>query len=80
MTHLTVNGTMAIERTVYWSKASGSVRPMDRWLGIVHHSVSVGVREMCCLESLDSSFANVSRSLKRTAQLTLSEDRIRRVV
>jgi len=30
---------------------------------------------MCSLESLDSSFANVSRSLKRTAQ-----DRIRRVV
>ena len=80
MTHLTVNGTMAIERTVYWSKASGSVRPMDRWLGIVHHSVSPGVREMCSLESLDSSFANVARSLKRTAQLTLSEDRIRRVV
>ena len=35
---------------------------------------------MCCLESLDSSFSNVSRTLKRTAQLTLSEDRIRRAV
>jgi hypothetical protein len=49
-------------------------------LGIEQHSVSPGVREMCCLESLDSSFAKVARSLKRTAQLTLSEDRIRRVV
>ena len=80
MTHLTVNGSMTIERTVYWSKATGSVRPTDHWLGIEQHSVSPGVREMCCLESLDSSFGNVSRSLKRTAQLTLSEDRIRRVV
>lgn len=35
---------------------------------------------MCCLVSLDSSFSRVARSLKRTAQLTLSEDRIRRVV
>jgi len=71
---------MTIERTVYWSKATGSVRPADRWLGIEQYSVSPGVREMCCLESLDSSFGNASRLLKRTAQLTLSEDRIRRVV
>ena len=35
---------------------------------------------MCSLESLDSSFASVARSLKQTAQLTLSEDRIRRIV
>ena len=80
MTHQTVNGTMKIERTVYWSKASGAVHPVDRWLGIERHSVSPGVREMCCLESLDSSFASVARSLKRMAQLTMSEDRIRRVV
>jgi hypothetical protein len=53
---------------------------MDQWLGIEQHSVSPGVREMCALESLDSSFANVVRSLKRTAQLILSEDRIRRIV
>ena len=80
MTHQTVNGAVTLERTVYWSKKAGTVRPADGWLGIAQHSVSPGVREMCCLESLDSSFANVSRSLKRTAQLTLSEDRIRRVV
>lgn len=80
MTHVTVNGLVTVKRKVYWSKATGTVRPADRWLGIEQHSVSPGVREMCCLESLDSSFANVSRSLKRTAQLPLSEDRIRRVV
>ncbi len=65
---------------VYWSSATGTIKLADRWLGIEQYSVSPGVREMCCLESLDSSFANVTRSLKRTAQLTLSEDRIRRIV
>lgn len=80
MTHLTVNGPVTIERTVYWSKSAGSVRPVDHWLGIAQHSVSPGVREMCSLESQDSSFAKASRLLKRTAQLTLSEDRTRRVV
>jgi hypothetical protein len=80
VTHQTVNGALTIERTVYWSKKTGTVHPVDRWLGIEQHSVSLGVREMCCLESLDSSFANVARSLKRMAQLSLSEDRIRRVV
>lgn len=80
MTHQTVNGAVTVERTVYWSKQTGTIHPADQWLGIEQHSVSPGVREMCCLESLDSSFANVSRSLKRTAQLILSEDRIRRVV
>ena len=80
MTHQTVNGAVTVERTVYWSKATGSVHPADRWLGIEQHSVSPGVRELCCLLSLDSSFAKVSRSLQRTAQLILSEDRIRRVV
>ena len=79
MTHQTINGPVKIERTVYWSAATGTIKPADRWLGIEQYSVSPGVREMCCLESLDSSFVNVARSLKRTAQLTLSEDRIRRI-
>lgn len=35
---------------------------------------------MCCQEALDSSFANVVRSMKRLAQLRLSEERIRRLV
>jgi hypothetical protein len=78
--HQTVNGPVTIDRTVYWSKNTGMVCPADRWLGIEHYRVSPGVREMCCLVSMDSSFARAARSLQRTAQLTLSEDRIRRVV
>jgi len=80
VTHLTGNGPVVIRRTIYGSKADGWVVPLDRWLGIEHHSVSVGVREMCCQEALDSSFAKVVRSMKRLAQLRLSEERIRRLV
>jgi hypothetical protein len=80
VTHLTSNGPVVFRRTVYGSKADGWVVPLDGWLGIAHHSVSVGVREMCCQEALDSSFANVVRSMGRLAQLGLSEERIRRIV
>jgi hypothetical protein len=80
VTHLTVNGPMRILRSVYGSRAVGWVVPLDGWLGIGHFSVSVGVRQMCCQEALDSSFGNVVRSLKTLAELTLSEDRIRRLV
>ena len=80
VTHLTINGPVVVRRTVYGSKADGWVVPLDGWLGIQQHHVSVGVREMCCQEALDSSFANVARSMKRLAQLRLSEERIRRVV
>lgn len=53
---------------------------MDRWLGIDRHRVSPGVREMCSLLSLDSSFDRASKALCRTAQLSLSDETIRRLV
>lgn len=56
------------------------VCPADGLLGITQHNVSVGVRERCSQESLDSSFANVVRSLKTLGQICLSEDRVRRIV
>ena len=78
--HVTINGELTITRRAYWSKARGTVYPADALLGITQQNVSVGVRERCCQESLDSSFANVVRSLKTLGQLALSEDRVRRVV
>lgn len=56
------------------------VCPADVLLGIAQQNVSVGVRERCCLESLDSSFANVVRSLLTLGQIRLSRDRVRRIV
>jgi len=78
--HVTVNGELTITRRAYWSKARGTVCPADALLGITQGNVSVGVRERCCQEALDSSFANVVRSLKTLGQIQLSEDRVRRIV
>ena len=78
--HVTVNGELTIRRRAYWSKARGTVYPADALLGITQGNVSVGVRERCCQEALDSSFANVVRSLKTLGQIALSEDRVRRIV
>ena len=78
--HVTINGELTFTRRAYWSKARGTVYPADVLLGITQQSVSVGVRERCCQEALDSSFANVVRSLRTLGQIHLSEDRVRRIV
>jgi hypothetical protein len=78
--HETINGKLTITRRAYWSKGSGTVYPADALLGIARHNVSVGVRERCCMESLDSSFGNVVRSLETLGQIRLSKDRVRRIV
>ena len=53
---------------------------MDRWLGIVDHRFSPGVREMCCRESLHCSFEVASDNLHRTAQVKLSGRTMRQMV
>jgi len=77
--HVTVNGELTLTRRAYWSKSRGTVYPADGLLGITQGNVSVGVRERCCQEALDSSFANVVRSLQTLGQICLSEDRVRRI-
>ena len=77
--HVTVNGELTLTRRAYWSKSRGTVYPADGLLGITQGNVSVGVRERCCQEALDSSFANVVRSLETLGQIRLSEDRVRRI-
>jgi hypothetical protein len=77
---VTINGELTFRRRAYWSNARGTVYPADALLGITQGNVSVGVRERCCQEALDSSFANVVRSLKTLGQIRLSEDRARRIV
>ena len=53
---------------------------MDRWLGIVDHRFSPGVREMCCRVSLHGSFEVASDNLHRTAQVKLSGRTMRQMV
>jgi hypothetical protein len=79
-THQTINGRIAIRRTVYWSVKTGSVIPGDAWLGIAAHRFSPGVREMSCREALHCSFDVAAENLQRTAQVSLSGRTIRQLV
>lgn len=80
MRHLTVNGPIELERTVYWNAQRGSVVPLDQLLGVTAERYSPGVREMACLLSLDNAFVPASHNLARTAQLTISHSALRELV
>lgn len=78
--HMTVNGRVAFERTVYWNRQAGTVAPLDELLGTVTENYSPGVREMACLLGLNKAFAPASESLQRTAQLCISRSAMRDLV
>jgi hypothetical protein len=67
-------------RTVYWSPQSGTVIPVDQWLGLTEHRFSPGVREMCCREALHCPFEVARANLQRTAQLSLDGRTLREIV
>jgi hypothetical protein len=78
---LCVNGHVWIERRHYYSPGEGSSTPSDALLDAVEATVSLGVREMCCRVNADGkSFVRAADTLKRTAQLTLSHETLRRIV
>jgi hypothetical protein len=53
---------------------------MDQMLGIVHATVSVGVRQMCCRVGIhQQGFVKAAEHLKALAQLRLSPERVRRL-
>jgi hypothetical protein len=78
--HVTVNGTLEVQRTIYWNKRHGTLAPMDAWLGILRHRYSAGVREMACRLSLDSAFVPARENLQRMSQLTISAEALRELV
>jgi hypothetical protein len=78
--HLTVNGVLSVDRTVYWNKQRGSISPLDVLLGIANDRYSAGVREMACRLSLNAAFVPASDNLARTAQLTISHAALRDLV
>ena len=79
MTHLTVNGRIGIERTVYWSRSAGTWTGVDRYLGIVASRVSPGARELCCRASMGASFRQASSNLARLGQVRMSPEQMREV-
>ncbi len=53
---------------------------MDNLLGIANDNYSLGVREICCRECLNTAFVPGSENIKRLAQLDISADVVRRIV
>ena len=78
--HLTINGRLEFGRTVFWSAQHGTVVPMDILLGIESSNHSLGVREICCRESLNNAFVPASENIKRLAQLEISSSVVRQIV
>ena len=78
--HVTVNGVLRVERTIYWNKQQGTAAPLDRWLGIVSERYSPGVREMACRLGIGKAFVPASDDLRRLAQLSISSSALGQLV
>jgi hypothetical protein len=78
--HLTINGRLVLDRTVYWNPQRGSIAPLDGLLGIAADRYSPGVREMACRLSLNEAFVPGSQLLARTAQVTISSSALQDLV
>ena len=77
----TINGNVRINRRHYHSPLEGTSTPSDAMLDAVEATVTLGVREMCARVSADGkSFARAAETLKRTAQLRLSGEALRKIV
>ena len=78
---VSVNGHVWIDRRHYHSPGEGTSTPSDSLLDAVEATVSLGVREMCSRINADAkSFERAADNLKRTAQLTLSDETLRKIV
>lgn len=78
--HLTMNGTIRIERRIWWYRCEPSDNRVDRWLGIADESLSVGARELCCCVAIDCSFQKAAAKLKKLGQIDVSVPRLRDIV
>ena len=65
---------------MFWNCLHGTVVPMDLLLGIESRNHSLGVREICCRESLNNAFVPASENVKRLAQLDISSHSVRQIV
>jgi hypothetical protein len=78
---LTINGRIRIERRWWHGVQAGSTAPADEVLDRSGATITPGVLELACRESLSaSSFAKAAANLARTAQLTLSAEQLRQEV
>lgn len=75
-----MNGTIRIERQIWWYRSEPSDHRVDRWLGIADDTLSVGARELCCCVGLDCSFQKAAAKLKKLGQIDVSVARLREIV
>ncbi|MFO0890521.1 MAG: hypothetical protein U0790_15435 [Isosphaeraceae bacterium] len=78
---LTINGRVRLWRRRWHSPAEGTSTPLDSWLDLAEASISLGVREMACrLNGDGKNFDKAAANLKRTAQVQLSGETLRKLV
>lgn len=78
---LTVNGHVRINRRHYYCASEGTSTPSDSMLDAIEATVSLGVREMAArVNAQGKSFDRAASTLKRTAQVGLSGEALRKVV
>jgi hypothetical protein len=76
-----VNGRIKLVRRWWHDSQTGSVAPADEVVDRDAATITPGVIEMACRENLTAgSFAAAAATLKRTAQLAMSDEQLRLVV
>jgi hypothetical protein len=78
---LTANGRVSVTRRRWHRAGGGGDTPVDRLLDGAEATLSVGVRELCCLLNRDAaSFDRAAQNLLRTTDVRISAELLRRVV
>jgi hypothetical protein len=74
----TVNGNIRFERIRWWSPEHGTDDTIDRLIGAVADTVSVGVRQMCCRVAISQQgFGKGAEHLYNLAGIKISPERLR---
>ena len=78
---LTANDRVDLERTRWYSPATGGLTPADAWLDAAFATVSLAARELACrLNQGARSFQKAADNLARAAQVHMSDELLRQVV
>ena len=78
---LTINGRIRLKRRWCYAAQTGSIAPADEILDHSGATITPGALELACRENLSAtSFAKAAANLARTAQLTLSDEQLRKEV
>lgn len=76
----TVNGNIRFERIRWWSPEYGTDDTIDRLIGAVADTVSLGVRQMCCRVAISQQgFRKGAEHLYNLAQIKISPERLRMI-